>query len=61
MAVGRRLKLTMPILARINFLHKNDPILFRILNLKWSKKFDRPIGGRSAAMCLTKKARNMGP
>ena len=38
MAVGRRPKLTMPILARIIFLHKNDPNLFCILNSKWSKK-----------------------
>ena len=38
MAVGRGPKLTMPILARINFFHKYDPNLFSILNLKWSKK-----------------------
>ena len=60
MAVGRRPKMTLPILARINFLHKNDPNLFCILNSKWSKKIDRPLFGRSAAMRLTKAARHMG-
>ena len=38
MAVGRWPKLTMLILARINFLHKNDPNFICILNSKWSKK-----------------------
>ena len=51
MAVGRRPKLTMPILARINFLHKNDPNLFCILNSKWSKKIWSahiwPVGSRA--------------
>ena len=61
MAVGRRPKLTMPILARINFLHKNYPNLFFIFNSKWSKKFDQPIFGQSAAMPLAKTARHMGP
>ena len=61
MAVGRRPKLTMPILACINFLHKNDPNLFCILNSEWSKKIDRPIFGLSAAMRLTKTAHHMGP
>ena len=61
MAVGWRPKLTMPIFACINFLHKNDPNLFGILNSKWSKKIDRPIFGQSAAMHMTKTARHMGP
>ena len=51
MAVGRRPKLTMPILARIIFLHKNDPNLFCILNSKWSKKIWSahiwPVGSRA--------------
>ena len=51
MAVGWRPKLTMPIFVRINFLHKNDPNLFRILNSKWSKKLwsDRvgPVGSHA--------------
>ena len=51
MAVGRRPKLTMPILARINFLHKNDPNLFCILNSKWSKNiwlaYIWPVGSRA--------------
>ena len=43
MAVGQRPKLTMPILACIIFLHKNDPNLFCILNSKWSKKLSAHI------------------
>ena len=36
MAVGQRPKLTLPILARINFFHKNDPNLFwfKLISLK---------------------------
>ena len=51
MAVGRGPKLTMPILARINFFHKNDPNLLCILNSKWSKKiwsaYIWPVGSRA--------------
>jgi hypothetical protein len=61
LADDRGPNLTLPILAHINFFHKNDQNLFSILNLKLSKKFDRPIFGWSAAMHLTKTARHMGP
>ena len=39
MAVGRRPKLTLPILARINFFHKTDPLLILILCKKQLKNF----------------------
>ena len=61
MAEGRGPNLTMPILTRINFLHNFDPNLFWILNSTWSKKFDRHIFGRSAAMHLAKTVHHMGP
>ena len=61
MAVGWRPKLTMPILARINFCIKMTQTYFAFLIQNDQKKFDRPIFGRSAAMRLTKTARHMGP
>ena len=61
MAVGRRLKLTLPILVGINFLHKIDPKLFGIFNFFNPKTYGKPIFGHSAAMGLTKMARHMGP
>ena len=51
-AVGRRPKLTMPILAHINFLHKNDTNLFCILKSKW------PVGRHPH---LSKTALIVGP
>ena len=51
----------MPILTHINFLHKTNPNLFWIINLKLSKKIDQPLFGRSAAMRFNKTACRMGP
>ena len=46
MAMGRQPKLTMLISACINFLHKNDPNLFCILDSKWSAHI-WPVGSRA--------------
>ena len=55
MAVGRRLKLTLPILVGINFLHKIDPKLFGIFNFLNPKTYGKPIFGHSAAMASENK------
>ena len=59
--LGRRPKLTLPILAHIYFLHKMTHNFFAFKIQNDQTKIDRPIFGRSAAIRLTKTAHHMGP
>ena len=62
MAVGRRPKLTMPILVRMNiFCIKMTQTYYLFKVQDDQKNFDRPTFGWSVAMDLTTLARHIGP